>query len=124
MGRGRKIRTKKNRFIQEEGLSNLEEEKWRQYIFQLSQPLIPMGEPIHEFPYVCFLDGPVDPGRYPDLDYLDGKIYHLRKSRWSNALVEIRGPLYKTGQDRVRVFKYHIVVSKEVCKQHLKRIEL
>lgn len=114
---------KKKKRVHEDEPTDWEFEEWRQYLLQIGKPIIPFDVPVPDFPYVCHASGAMDPDRYPDLNYVEGEIYHVRKSRWSNVLVEIRGPFYKKNQDRTHVFKSFIVVRKENCKQHLKRID-
>lgn len=115
------MRKKKKKHEKQEYFNEYEMELWRRYILQITKPVIPYDVPVYEYPYTCIKDGPADPKRYPDLHYIWGETYYVRRCRQTHANVEVRGPFYKKKGDYVHIFKTHFVVDKEHCQKYLKR---
>jgi len=91
---------------------------WRDHLLQLSEPRIPFSIALKEHVYECIEGGST--GKPVHIFYVKGQRYDVRKSRWHEDFVEVRGLIHNSRTGVTFMHTGWMSVPKENCIKYLK----
>lgn len=92
---------------------------WRDHILQITQPRIPRDVVLKVHVYKCVEAGST--GRPEQCWYVLDQTYDVRKSRWSESMVEVRGLMRNVNTGVTFMCNSWSTVPIENCKKYLKQ---
>lgn len=84
------------------------------------EPIIPFNVALKVHQYKCVEGGYTG---VQAINYVEGEMYNVRKSRFNVDLVEINGVVHNTRTGKVFMHKSWFPVPVENCKKYLKQVD-